>query len=82
MDAEEIDLAKSLMWDYGLTRCEAVAYVLHTERGLSKAEIGRLTGRSRPSASRLVKSASIKIEVGHHGKEEHQGTSTGPCIED
>lgn len=61
MNAEETQVGMALIWTYGLTRAEAVAYVLCSVRGMSKTKAAELLSKSRSVVSRQVKAAEAKI---------------------
>ena len=60
MDEETIDEMKGLMWDYGLTRHEAVSYVLHAH-GRTQVSIARELGVNPSLISKRISSAKVKV---------------------
>ena len=59
--AEAIGEMKSLMWDFGLTKREAVAYVLHCSLGYTQSEIAHELGVNPSLISKRVSSARCKV---------------------
>lgn len=60
MDEDAIDEVKELMWDFGLTRHEAVSYVLHTH-GRTQVSIARELGVDPSLISKRITSAKVKV---------------------